>query len=60
MEDAPDGAEALSPALQAFLEAQKNSILTAVNSEIQGLQNNILMEYYIDLIFFLDNHLSSS
>ena len=32
----------LSPELSAILDAQKNSILTAVKAQIQGLQTNLL------------------
>ena len=32
----------LSPELSAILDAQKNSILSAVNAQIQGLQSNLL------------------
>ena len=32
----------LSPELSSILDAQKNSILAAVNAQIQGLQSNLL------------------
>ena len=32
----------LSPELSAILDVQKNSILAAVNAQIQGLQTNLL------------------
>ncbi|KAL9953156.1 hypothetical protein ACROYT_G040526 [Oculina patagonica] len=38
-----EGASAsISPELSAILDAQRNAILTAVNTQIQGLQSNLL------------------
>ncbi|KAL9950992.1 hypothetical protein ACROYT_G043578 [Oculina patagonica] len=38
-----EGASAsISPKLNAILDAQRNAILTAVNTQIQGLQSNLL------------------
>ena len=43
MEDSAGGSTSISPELSAVLEAQKNAILSAVNSQIQGLQTNLLL-----------------
>ena len=42
MEDSAGASTSISPELSAVLEAQKNAILSAVNSQIQGLQTNLL------------------
>ena len=43
MEDSAGASTSFSPELSAVLEpAQKNAILSAVNSQIQGLQTNLL------------------
>ena len=42
MEESAGASTSISPELSAVLDAQKNAILSAVNSQIQGLQTNLL------------------
>ena len=42
MEDSAGASSSISPELSAVLDAQKNAILSAVNSQIQGLQTNLV------------------
>ena len=41
-QDSPSSSSSLPPGFHAILEAQKNAILSAVYSQIQGLQSNLL------------------